>query len=445
MANYPSNKRRRPARTGGGKADYLSVPVPTPVTVPLPGSPLPEGVNDNFPGKYWPPVVRVTKRAIWSRLLFLAGLGILYGAFKRTQPIEWSNIGPWRIYAQCLAPDIQKYNIRGQASWGQMSNSMRPLVSSLTGCLGLQANPGLVWGTMTILTTTRAVIWEPWGDPTGTGVFRGQITTGWNRALTGTVIPVPTRHDLGLFPGMVDVPPFDLPGDIVDPILPGKVPAEPLPVGVKNLPGSDPVETDPYTGLPVRPPAFTRPGFNPNPGHVVIAVPIPVEPEPGLGPEPLPPVEHPPHLNERPPEGVRERKMRVGGPLARIAVAVIGAVTEAADFWAAMWKALPKKVQAEYKSYYRDDRGRLHGVAPRPHIKARAVLQHWDEIDWVKAVGYLLYNHAQDAAVGLVGKIAKQRARRLAELYGVDIRNGGQPSRLTKSPSFLDIAGQFGG
>lgn len=216
------------------------------------------------------------------------------------------------------------------------------------------------------------------------GAINPQYVNGY-----GTIPPtVPGTTDLGSKPAVVHPPkavPLFLP--VADPMsLPVNQPVpvtRPAPARrVRPLnPWRSPVE-QPQTGPQPRP--RIRPGALPGPGTVTTITP---GQRPRISPAPSRP--------QPPKPGEKEKKMKTGLPPGKVA-AVINAATEGADAIDAIYGALPGKL-----------RGSLYwsGQATTPQERALAIYNHFDEIDWEKAVGNLVANQLEDAFIGAVGRL----------------------------------------
>lgn len=100
-----------------------------------------------------------------------------------------------------------------------------------------------------------------------------------------------------------------------------------------------------------------------------------------------------PHAR-KPPDGYKERKkdqpMRA---VLKLAGRLYGHYTEAADAIEAIHDALPAKYQVKKGG---------------PAAQARAIYDHFDELDLGKAAGNLIYNHYEDKAIGKLHSYGKK-------------------------------------
>lgn len=103
------------------------------------------------------------------------------------------------------------------------------------------------------------------------------------------------------------------------------------------------------------------------------------------------------HLLRAPPDGVKERKVRVAGYAA--VNLFIGSATELLDALNAIYKALPKNLR------------------PRRFVSQRERLEilyeNWDKVNVVQAVKNLVYNELQDRLFGAMGNATKQASANL--------------------------------
>lgn len=92
----------------------------------------------------------------------------------------------------------------------------------------------------------------------------------------------------------------------------------------------------------------------------------------------------------------KERKKDVPSRVRAALGRVAAGYSEANDFVESLWKALPAHVRRQYR--WRSGTG--------PWVRARAVAENFDEIDWDKAIENLISNEIEDRLVGRsLGKI----------------------------------------
>ncbi len=78
----------------------------------------------------------------------------------------------------------------------------------------------------------------------------------------------------------------------------------------------------------------------------------------------------------------------------------LGSATELLDFLDVAYDALPDAIKAQV---WRElSTSRPYGL--KPQDKARAVYEHWQQIDVDKFIEGLILEQAQDAAIGKIGK-----------------------------------------
>lgn len=111
-----------------------------------------------------------------------------------------------------------------------------------------------------------------------------------------------------------------------------------------------------------------------------------------------PPRTVPRYEQKVPPPYVKEQKLKVvvGGAVASL----IGFVTESADFIIAIWRALPAKYRSSNPTIQSD---------------LRDIYNHFDKIDWTKAISNLLINEVQDRAIGAFGRRAAKANKAFGE------------------------------
>jgi len=386
--------------------------------------PLPS--NDNTSGGGRPP--RRGSFRWWGaragELAFVLTALELYGRWRDYQPIQWGNMGPWSIYARCGAPDYIHYSVVGNSAWRTQSSSYGAVASLITGCQGLQGNPGHFWADP-VPSNTKSIVYEPWGEYPSPGVYRGQVQIGFGRQTTGaTTAPEPFKG-----PYYSDGLPVALPSL---PAVPGEViiPAEPMPLPIELLPGADPLPPFPPNGIRVQVGRLVRGFAGTIRGGVQIEWPIPELP--GEGPITLPVPEVGPHYDKPAPPRTKERKGQVSLSVGRLFIgAIFNGVTETADVFDAAYDALPEKVREEKRKRYFDEKS---GKWRKAHVslrhKVRTVVDNWDKVDLSDFAVNLIKNQAEDAAFGRLGQLGVKANRYLHDQgYLSNIRNGGQPSR----------------
>lgn len=113
------------------------------------------------------------------------------------------------------------------------------------------------------------------------------------------------------------------------------------------------------------------------------------------------------HKHAKPPDGVREGKARVAGKASAAAVAAFGAVTEAGDFFEALWDALPEK-------FRKREMAKRHGKKPKMADMAWQVASNMPKLDVPKAIMNVLANQVEDAVIGAGGQALKSASAKLA-------------------------------
>lgn len=95
----------------------------------------------------------------------------------------------------------------------------------------------------------------------------------------------------------------------------------------------------------------------------------------------------------------KERKLNAQGAVATAFARGLSAYTETSDVIDAIYKALPKKLR---------NRLRKEGKAKNPYLRAKAIYDHIDEIDWQQAAFNVITNEHQDRTYGRVFRDARR-------------------------------------
>lgn len=174
----------------------------------------------------------------------------------------------------------------------------------------------------------------------------------------------------------------------------------------------------------------SRPGQRPVPRMPIAPVPVVVGPPPPPGSQPpdqvidIPPPPPPPSFGrpnatgrsvryrtrpnrgrQRPKPNEKEKKLTVHSKKGTsIAWIGLNLATEVFDFIDALFNGLPDEVIKETRATY--DYGARGGGNADPYAKARAIWDHFDEMDWSKAINAFINNQVEDMVVGTLGVIA---------------------------------------
>lgn len=273
---------------------------------------------------------------------------------------------------------------------------------------------------ITQITTSRSQlgVWHCY--TTGAGVHRHANFERWSRPTPG-------------------------PAQTFDPAIPGRIGNQPFPVAQPYsipiqgypstypdpgaLPGPRPV-APPYPHIPHVPRQWPDEGGNYPPGVPGLPWKPPARPNPALPVDPASPpapgqdtvVTYDWNYNpgqshrqaERSSPRVRHRRRRdrrKNDNKARSKIllstwAAASAITETADLIDVAFAALPKEVR------------KMYGPNPPPHVKAAAVVKHWEKMSTEVFAEKFIENAIEDAVYGLLGKYAANFSKKLGEVTG---------------------------
>lgn len=331
---------------------------PRPPVMPVPAS-IPPGAR---PFRRWPRRIPVLQILDTAKYLFdtkQALDGNLSGGLNAPNHPDWTNVcGGQSPYWWWIDLNLPFCGLGGQAVPPELIN--QPATGTETGIVYLIPEPGPVPDRYTLV-----------------GVFHRDL--GDNAASDNVSISAARQE--GTFPWQQTLP-------LVDAPFPLTVPWVVIPY-LRNSPYAESSVRGPgvaprvMTMAPVRPSVQTvieiSPGLIPSVKSSV----VPYTPQPwkaGFGPK------------------VRERKARLGRSAAIVAALAGGFVnvsTEANDFVVALFKALPKRSQ-------RDFRATTSFVSPADYMLRRTayVIAHAGEIELDQAIANVLANQIEDRAYG---------------------------------------------
>jgi len=114
------------------------------------------------------------------------------------------------------------------------------------------------------------------------------------------------------------------------------------------------------------------------------------------------------HRLAPPGRAVKEKKFFYAIHSASLLGQVLGLVTESMDATYALWDAMDESIRCGWRR-------------PPPHVAANLIYEHWDKIDYEKALRNIIENEIEDRVIGKAGQLAGKASRNFGFAFGIQV------------------------